>query len=128
VFVRDSGVLHQLLAIPDYNSLLGNPVFGSSWEGLVVENIIVNMPDWNYYFYRTASGDELDLILEKGNQRIAIECKASMTPKLAKGFWRALEVVQPQKTFVITPISGSYDLAPKVTVCGLNEFLNLGFK
>jgi len=128
VFVRDSGVLHQLLAIPDYNSLLGNPVFGSSWEGLVVENIIVNMPDWNYYFYRTASGDELDLILEKGNQRIAIECKASMTPKLPKGFWRALEVVQPQKTFVITPISGSYDLAPKVTVCGLNEFLNLGFK
>lgn len=127
VFVRDSGLLHQLLAIPDYNSLLGNPIFGSSWEGMVVENVIVNMPDWSYYFYRTASGDELDLILEKGNQRIAIECKASMTPKLAKGFWRALEVVQPQKAFVITPISGSYDLAPQVTVCGLNDFLNLEF-
>lgn len=127
VFVRDSGLLHQLLAIPDYNSLLGNPVFGSSWEGLAVENVIVNMPDWNYFFYRTASGDELDLILEKGNQRIAIECKASMTPKLAKGFWRALEVVQPQRTFVITPISGSYDIAPQVTVCGLEEFLNIEF-
>lgn len=128
VFVRDSGLLHQLLAIPDYNSLLGNPVFGSSWEGLAVENVIVNMPDWNYYFYRTASGDELDLILEKGNRRIAIECKAAMTPKLAKGFWRALEVVQPQNTFVITPISGSYDIAPQVTVCGLEEFLNIDFK
>lgn len=128
VFVRDSGLLHQLLAITDYNSLLGNPVFGSSWEGLVVENVIVNMPDWNYYFYRTASGDELDLILEKGNQRIAIECKASMTPKLAKGFWRALEVVQPQRIFVITPISGSYNISPQVTVCGLEEFLNIEFR
>lgn len=124
VYIRDSGLLHQLLAIPDYNSLLGNPIFGSSWEGMVVENVIVNKPDWNYFFCRTASGDELDLILEKGNQRIAIECKASMTPKLTKGFWRALEVVQPQRTFVITPISGSYDIAPQVIVCGLDEFLS----
>ncbi|MDP2088613.1 MAG: ATP-binding protein [Flavobacteriaceae bacterium] len=127
VFVRDSGLLHQLLAIPDYNSLLGNPIFGSSWEGVVIENVIVNMPDWNYYFYRTASGDELDLILEKGNQRIVIECKASMTPKLTKGFWRALAVVQPQKSFVITPISGSYDLTKEVVVCGLEDFLNIEF-
>jgi len=127
VFVRDSGLLHQLLAIPDFNSLLGNPVFGSSWEGVVIENIIVNKPDWNYYFYRTATGDELDLILEKGNQRIAIECKASTAPKLTKGFWRAIEVVKPQQTFVIIPTQVLYEIAPNVTVCGLSEFLNTIF-
>ena len=125
VFVRDSGLLHQLLAIPDFNSLLGNPVFGSSWEGIVVENIIVNKPDWNYYFYRTASGDEMDLILEKGNQRIAMECKASTAPKLTKGFYRALEVIKPQKTFVIIPAPVSYEIAPNITVCGLSEFLTI---
>lgn len=125
VFVRDSGVVHQLLAIPDFNALLGNPVFGSSWEGVVVENVIVNHPDWNYYFYRTATGDELDLILEKGNQRIAIECKASTAPKLTKGFYRALEVVQPQQTFVIIPTQVSYEIAPNITICGLSEFLNI---
>jgi predicted AAA+ superfamily ATPase len=127
VFVRDSGLLHQLLAIPDFNSLLGNPVFGSSWEGLVIENVIVNHPDWDYYFYRTASGDELDLVLEKGNQRIAIECKASTAPKLTKGFYRALDVVKPQQTFVIIPTQVSYEIAPNITVCGLSEFLNLNF-
>lgn len=125
VFVRDSGLVHQLLAIPDFNALLGNPVFGSSWEGVVVENVIVNHPDWNYYFYRTATGDELDLILEKGNQRIAIECKASTAPKLNKGFYRALEVVQPQQTFVIIPTQVSYEIAPNITICGLSEFLNI---
>ena len=125
VFVRDSGLLHQLLAIPDFNSLLGNPVFGFSWEGVVIENVIVKLPDWNCYFYRTASGDELDLILEKGNQRIAIECKASTAPKLTKGFWRAIEVVKPQQTFVIIPTKISYEIAPNVTVCGLDEFLNI---
>ena len=125
VFVRDSGLLHQLLAISDYNSLLGHPVFGSSWEGVVVENVIVNYPDWDYYFYRTATGDELDLILTKGNQRIAIECKASTAPKLTKGFYRALDVIKPQQTFVIIPTQVSYSLAPNITVCGLSEFLEI---
>lgn len=127
VFVRDSGLLHQLLAISNYNSLLGHPVFGSSWEGIVLENVIGNMPDWNYYFYRTASGDELDIILEKGNQRIAIECKASTAPKLTKGFWRAIEAVKPQQTFVIIPTQVFYEIAENVTVCGLSEFLNIAF-
>ncbi|MCF8323145.1 MAG: ATP-binding protein [Flavobacterium sp.] len=125
VFVRDSGLLHQLLAISDYNSLLGHPVFGSSWEGVVVENVIVNYPDWDYYFYRTATGDELDLILTKGNQRIAIECKASTAPKLTKGFYRALDVIKPQQTFVIIPTQVSYSVAPNITVCGLSEFLEI---
>lgn len=125
VFVRDSGLLHQLLAISDYNSLLGHPVFGSSWEGVVVENVIVNYPDWDYYFYRTATGDELDLILTKGNQRIAIECKASTAPKLTKGFYRALDVIKPQQTFVIIPTQVSYSLTSNITVCGLSEFLEI---
>lgn len=127
VFVRDSGLLHQLLAIEDYNSLLGNPVFGSSWEGMVIENILVAMPDWNGFFYRTATGDELDLILEKGNKRIAIECKASAAPKVTKGFWRAIEDVKPQKTFIIAPITGQYAIAEQVMVCSLEEFLNIKF-
>ena len=127
IFVRDSGLLHQLLAITDYNSLLGNPVFGASWEGMVIENVIVNYPDWDFYFYRTATGDELDLILEKGGKRIAIECKASAAPKVTKGFWRAIDDVKPQKTFIIAPISGAYDIAAQVTVCGLEDFLSNKF-
>jgi predicted AAA+ superfamily ATPase len=124
VFVRDSGLLHKLLSINNYNDLLGNPIFGSSWEGVVIENIIVNMPDWNYYFYRTATGDELDLILENGDQRIVVECKASTAPKLSKGFWRALDDIKPQKTYIIAPITGSYPIKESVMVCSLAIFLS----
>lgn len=125
VFVRDSGILHQLLAIPNFNSLLGNPVFGSSWEGIVIENIIVNMSSWDYYFYRTATGDEIDLILKKGNQTIAIECKASDAPKVTKGFYRSLEVIKPNKTFIIAPTNDTYKIAENITVIGLENFINL---
>lgn len=127
VFVRDSGILHQLLAIPNFNSLLGHPVFGSSWEGIVVENIIVNRPTWDYFFYRTATGDEIDLILKKGNQTIAIECKASDAPKVTKGFYRSLEVIQPTKTFIIAPTNDIYKIAENITVIGLDNFLKLEF-
>lgn len=127
VFVRDSGILHQLLAIPNFNSLLGHPVFGSSWEGIVIENIIVNMPSWDYFYYRTATGDEIDLILKKGNQTIAIECKASDAPKVNKGFYRSLEVIQPTKTFIIAPTNDTYKIAENITVIGLDNFLKLEF-
>lgn len=125
VFVRDSGILHQLLQIANFNALLGNPVFGSSWEGIVIENIIVNLSSWDYFFYRTATGDEIDLILKKGNQVIAIECKASDAPKVTKGFYRALEVVKPNKTFIIAPTNATYQLSNDVTVIGLSNFLKL---
>lgn len=123
VFVRDSGVLHQLLAIPNFNSLLGHPIFGSSWEGIVLENIIVNRPSWDYFFYRTATGDEIDLVLKKGNQVIAIECKASDAPKVSKGFYRSLEVIKPNKTYIIAPTNDTYQLQENITVIGLANFL-----
>jgi hypothetical protein len=35
----------------------------ASWEGYVIENLTTKFQDYNF-FCRTASGDELDLILE----------------------------------------------------------------
>jgi len=126
VYVRDSGILHRLLMISDFNSLMGNPVFGASWEGLVIENVIVNMPDWTPFFYRTANGNEMDLVLVRGNKKIAIECKASSSPQLTKGWWDALNDINPDNTFVIAPISGSaYQINKQVTVASLMDSLNL---
>lgn len=125
VYVRDSGILNRLLLIPDFNNLMGNPVFGSSWEGLVIENSIENMPGWTPYFYRTATGNEIDLVLVRGTQKIAIECKASSAPQLTKGNWDALADVNPDHAFIIAPITGSsYPLDKKVIVSGLEEAID----
>ncbi|MCA1762554.1 MAG: ATP-binding protein [Flavobacteriales bacterium] len=125
VYVRDSGLLHRLLSIRTFNDLLGNPAFGSSWEGLVIENILTRASDWNAYFFRTSTGDELDLILEKGKERIAIECKASTAPKLTKGFWRAVQLVKPRITYVVVPTEEeSFALKENVWVIGINELIH----
>jgi predicted AAA+ superfamily ATPase len=61
VFVRDSGIVHGLLGIADYNALSVHPVAGASWEGFVIENLIAAAPALTIpSFYRTAAGAEID--------------------------------------------------------------------
>jgi len=125
VYVRDTGLLHRLLQINDFNSLMGNPIFGASWEGLVIENICSSINNCEFSFYRSATGDELDLIIHKSNKMIAVECKASTAPKLSKGFWRSLDVVKPDKTYIVAPVNETYPVAKNVDVCGLTEVIDL---
>ncbi len=125
VYIRDTGILHRLLQIDSFNDLMGNPIFGSSWEGMVVENILCNCPEWTPYFYRTATGNEIDLILTKGTNTLAVECKASTAPQLTSGFWKALEEVEADQAYVIAPVPDSYPIKTNATVCGIADFLKI---
>lgn len=124
IYVRDSGVLHALLDIETYDELMSHPVFGASWEGMVIENILGEFPYWKGSFYRTAAGAELDLVLEKGQKRLAVECKASAAPEVAKGFWNALQDLEIDEAWIIAPIKESYPLKKGVTVVSLVDFLD----
>lgn len=121
LYVRDTGILHALLDIETYDDLLGHPVFGHSWEGAVVENVLAEMPGWRGSFYRTATGAEIDLVLEKGRRRIAVECKASTAPQPTQGFWNALEDIGAKEAWIVAPIEGSYPLKRGVTVASLDS-------
>jgi predicted AAA+ superfamily ATPase len=116
IYIRDSGILHALLGIENHNDLLGHPVYGASWEGLVIENILPLLPNWKASFYRTSSGSEIDLILEKGNKRVAIECKGATSPNLSRGFWNAVSEVKFQEVWVIAPIKEAYPIENGVMV------------
>jgi hypothetical protein len=82
-YFRDSGLLHSLLRIPDLDLLATHPVMGRSWEGLVIEEIIRGLnatgAGFDYYYYRTGGGAEVDLILEGEFGLIPIEIKYSQT-------------------------------------------------
>ena len=78
-YLRDSGLLHHLLRIPDRDALLGHPQMGNSWEGMVIEELIRQLNclgvSFGYYYYRTAAGAEVDLILEGDFGLIPVEIK-----------------------------------------------------
>ena len=123
VYVRDSGITHALLGLADYNQLSGHPIFGTSWEGFVIENILAVAPSQTKAsFYRTAAGAEMDLVLEfPGGERWAIEVKSGLTPKLVKGFHNALEDIQPDKSYVVYSGKDRYPLTEETEVIGLLE-------
>ena len=107
VFIRDSGVVHALLNVSDYEALLGHPVVGASWEGFVVENLIAAAPPQAVpLFYRTSAGAEIDLLLEiPGHGLWAIEIKLGLAARPKRGFHLACEDLRPARRFVVN--SGS---------------------
>jgi predicted AAA+ superfamily ATPase len=119
IYLRDTGILLALLDIETWDDLLGHPVFGHAWEGMVIENLLACMPGWRGGYYRTAKGAEIDLVLEKGRRRIAVECKASAAPQLTQGFWNALKDVEAHEAWVVAPVEGSYSIGKDVTVASL---------
>jgi hypothetical protein len=123
IYIRDSGILHALLSIENYNDLLGHPVYGASWEGFIIENILALLPDWTASFYRTSSGSEIDLILEKGKKRVAIECKGSTSPSLNRGFWNAVREIKFQEVWVVAPVKEAYPIEKGVVVAPLNQLI-----
>ena len=121
VFLRDTGLLHALLGVQSQDDLLGHPVYGASWEGMVIEHAISALPRARASFYRTRAGAEIDLVLENGEKRIAIECKASTAPTVGKGFWSALADIEPDAAFVVAPVTEAYPLKNGVTVLPLSD-------
>jgi predicted AAA+ superfamily ATPase len=121
IYIRDSGILHALLDVETYDDLLGHPAMGASWEGLVIENILSEMPGWKGYFYRTASGAEIDLVLERGRRRLAIECKASASPEPSAGFWTALDDLEIADAWIVGLVGESYPLKRGVNVASLKD-------
>jgi predicted AAA+ superfamily ATPase len=123
IYIRDSGILHALLGIPSLDDLLGNPACGHSWEGFVVENVLALATGWRASFYRTATGEEMDLVLEKGKRRIALECKVSSSPQVSRGMKTAIADLGITQTMIVAPVAEAYPLERGITVTPLRSAL-----
>ena len=128
IYVRDSGIVHTLLGIPDRETLFGHPIFGSSWEAFVIENLISVLKDGILpSFYRTSAGAEIDLVLEFTglSKKWAIEIKSGSLPKPTKGFYSAVEDIAPDRSFVVYAGKENYPIAEGIEAISLSQLLQL---
>lgn len=126
IYLRDSGLLHALLGIHSLDELAGHPVIGASWEGWVLEQIAQLLSSrWQLSFYRTATGAEIDIVAERGNKRIGFEIKFSSAPALSKGFWSAMNDLQPERAYIVAPVETAYPVAENVEVLPAIELAQL---
>jgi uncharacterized protein len=126
VYVRDCGLLHALLGIRDREELLGHPVVGASWEGLLIENLLNILPATaRPTFYRTSAGAEIDLVIEfTAKERWAIEVKRSVSsPDPSQGFHNGCEDIKATRQIVLYPGNESFRLDAKTEVMPLTALL-----
>jgi hypothetical protein len=122
VYVRDSGLVHALLDLASADDVLGHPVAGGSWEGMVIESLIAAAGDMTAYFYRTSAGAEIDLVLEGARgKRYAIEIKRSTAPVVSKGFWNGCDDIGAAEAIVVYPGDETIPLRAGVSALGVHD-------
>lgn len=121
VYLNDNGIANALLGIVDFGQLSGHPFMGAAWESMILSNLMGSFPKFNFFFYRTGHGAEIDIIIQHQQRIICIECKASMTPKLVRGTYAAIEDLNPEFTLVVSPVKKGWPMKKGIEVVNLNE-------
>jgi hypothetical protein len=114
IYLRDSGLLHQLLGIDSLKALLSHPKAGASWEGFVIEQVLLTEPHDEAFFWATHQGAEIDLILRRGNALFGVECKRTDTPRLTPSIRTALADLGLKRVIVLYPGAKRFPIAERV--------------
>ena len=114
IYVRDSGLLHQLLGLESEKALLSHPKLGASWEGFVIEQVLSIEPYDEAWFWATHQGAEIDLLLRRGDRLFGVECKRADAPKSTPSMRNALVDLGLERVAVIYPGAKRYPLGESV--------------
>jgi len=125
IYLRDSGLLHSLLDIPDRHALLGHPKIGASWEGYVIEQVLQAVRPSQAYFWATHSGAEVDLVFPHQGKKYGVEVKFNEAPKITGSMRTALTDLNLEHLWVIYPGQHAYPVDERISVWPLKEMIQL---
>jgi hypothetical protein len=121
VYLRDSGLLHQLLGLRTFAELEGHPKLGASWEGFALEQALAAFPEDEAYFWATQSGAELDLLLFHGPRRFGFEFKYSSQPVVTKSMRVAVQDLRLDHLWVVHPGEETFPLTEEITALPVSD-------
>lgn len=128
VYWRDSGLLHSLLGVTNARDLLTRPWVGASWEGFAIEQTLGWLSSRgravDACYLRTSDGIEVDLVLEFGSERWAVEIKltSSPGPDDAARLIRAADLIDATRRVLLTRTSRPAESAGTLST-NLPDFL-----
>jgi uncharacterized protein len=120
IYIRDSGLLHNLLRINSVADIQGHPMLGASWEGFAMEEIIRKSGCYeDCYFWGTQNQSEIDLLIFKNGKRLGFEFKYTSQPKRTKSIHLVMKDLKLDHLVIITPNQITYPLGQTVSVSHL---------
>ncbi len=123
VYINDSGITAALLGLSTFEALLGHPSYGAIWEQIVLSQLKGNFPKAKFFHYRTSNGNEVDIIMSYRQKIYVIECKATASPKVGKGFYYCLEDIQPTHTYIASLTKDSWSMSDTIKVVNLKDLI-----
>lgn len=129
VYWRDSGLLHAMMNVPDERTLLAQPWVGASWEGFVIEQALGVLSSlgrrFEPWYFRTSDQYELDLVLDFGKERWAVEVKLSSAPTTAdmEKLDKTADMIGASRRFLVSNTSRPVGGEDRIS-CNLPSFLD----
>ncbi len=120
IYVRDSGLLHQLLGIDALKTLMTHPKVGASWEGFVIEQVLTAVGHDEAFFWATHQGAEIDLVLRRGGELLGVECKRTDAPRMTASIRVAQKDLGLARVAVLYPGSKRFPISDTVEAVPLS--------
>lgn len=126
IYLRDAGLLHTLLSIPNRDVLLGHPRAGASWEGFALHQVIKALAPAEAYYWATHNGAEIDLLIHHGGRRYGFEFKFTEAPAISRSMRIAIEDLKIDHLWVVHPGAHTFALHERITAWALGGRRPLG--
>jgi predicted AAA+ superfamily ATPase len=126
LYIRDSGILHQLLAIRSLRDLAAHNKLGASWEGFALEVAAraIGKRNEELAFWATHNGAEVDLFWQEHGRNWGVEIKYADAPRLTRSMSSAKADLDLAHLWVLYPGSRAYPLAKDIStlpITGIGE-------
>jgi predicted AAA+ superfamily ATPase len=127
LYFRDAGLAHALLGIHTSHDLRSHPLYGASWEGFGIEQVIrvLGLRETECFTYAVISGDEMDLVVQRGERKFGFEFKASDSPKATASMHNCLRDLALERVFVIHPGDRDFFLNDKMEAVAVRNLPRL---
>lgn len=126
VYVRDTGLLHELLGIEHRAALMHHPKLGASWEGFAIEQVLATEPHSDAAFWATHQGAEIDLVLQRSGKLYGVECKRVDAPAMTPSIRHALVDLGLERVAVVYPGDRRYTIDDRVEAVPLAQLAEPG--
>jgi uncharacterized protein len=127
IYFRDSGILHTLLSVTEFDELLNHPRLGASWEGFAMEHVLnaFDLKEDEAYFWAAHTGAELDLVFQKKDRLCGVEIKFSEVPKITRSIRSAIEELGLEHVYIVFPGNDLYPMDDHITAVGLKRIYDV---
>ncbi len=122
VYLRDTGIMHRLLALDHMEAVLSSPIAGASWEGFALEQTCqaFQVRDEEATFWSVHGQAELDLYLPFRSTKVGFEFKMSDSVRMTKSMHSALEHLALDRIYVVYPGPDRFLIHEKVEAVPLD--------